>query len=133
VVAGSILGSPTFTEWVKNTFLSRRIADPEIPALKVLQTRPSVPRIVQAVAQYYDMAPETILAPGGKRNHRRDVAICLAREFSGLYCRDLGRCFGGIGGPAVTMRCRAILRHAAKDRQLAQDLDRLRHTLQNNE
>jgi REP element-mobilizing transposase RayT len=133
VVAGSILGSPTFTEWVKNTFLARRIADPEIPALKVLQARPSVPRIVQAVAQYYDVAPETILSPGGKRNHRRDVAICLAREFSGLYCRDLGRYFGGIGGPAVTMRCRAILRHAAKDRQLAKDLDRLRHTLQNNE
>ena len=90
-------------------------------------------RIVQAVAQYYDVAPETILAPGGKRNHHRDVAICLAREFSGLRCRDLGHCFGGIGGPAVTMRCREILRHAAKDRQLAKDLGRLRPTLQNNE
>ena len=133
VVAGSILGSPTFTEWVKNTFLSRRSADPEIPALQVLQTRPSVPRIVQAVAQYYDVAPETILAPGGKRNHRRDVAIFLTREFSGLRCRDLGRYFGGIGGPAVTMRCREVRRRAAKDRQLAKDLDRLRHTLQNNE
>jgi putative transposase len=133
VVAGSILGSPTFTEWVKKTFLARRSADPEIPALKVLQARPSVSRIVQAVAQYYGVAPETILAPGGKRNGHRDVAICLAREFSGLYCRDLGRCFGGIGGPAVTMRCRAILRHAVKDRQLAKDLDRLRYTLQNNE
>jgi hypothetical protein len=31
------------------------------------------------------------------------------------------------------MRCHEILRHAAKDRQLAKDLDRLRHTLQNNE
>jgi putative transposase len=133
VVAGSILGSPTFTEWVKNTFLSRRSVEPEIPALKVLQTRPAVPRIVQAVARYYDVAPEMLLAPGGKRNHRRDVAICLAREFSGLHCRELGRCFGGIGGPAVTMRCRAILRHAAQDRQLAKDLDRLRRTLQNNE
>ncbi len=52
---------------------------------------------------------------------------------SGLRCRDLGGYFGGIGGPAVTMRCRAIVRHAAKDRQLAKDLDRLRHILQNNE
>jgi putative transposase len=133
VVAGAILGSPTFTEWVKNTFLSRRSADPEIPALKVLQARPSVPKIVEALARYYDVAPETLLTPGGKRNHRRDVAICLAREFSGLHCRDLGRFFGGIGGPAVTMRCRAILRHAAQDRQLAKDLDRLRHALPNNE
>jgi putative transposase len=49
VVGGAILGSPTFAEWVKNTFLSGRGADPEIPALKVLQARPSVPRIVQAV------------------------------------------------------------------------------------
>lgn len=133
VVAGSILGSPTFTAWVKNTLVSRRSADPEIPALKVLQTRPSVPRIVQTVARYYNVTPETILAPGGKRNHRRDVAICLAREFSGLPCRDLGRDFGGIGGPAVTMRCRAILRHAAQDRQFAKDLSRLRQMLENNE
>jgi hypothetical protein len=133
VAAGSILGTPTFTEWVKNTFLSRRGTDPEIPALQVLQTRPSVRRIVQAVAEYYDVAPETILAPGGKRNQHRDVAICLARELSGLRCRDLGRCFGGIGGPAVTMRCREILRHVAQNPQLAKDLDRLRHALQNNE
>ena len=133
VVAGSILGSSTFTEWVKNTFLSRRNADPDIPALKVLQARPSVQKIVQTVAQYYDVAPETILSPGGKRNYHRDAALCLAREFSGLRCRDLGHCFGGVGGPAVTMRCREILRHAAEDRQLAKDLDRLRHTRQNNE
>jgi hypothetical protein len=31
------------------------------------------------------------------------------------------------------MRCREILRHAAKDRELAKDLDRLRRTLYNNE
>lgn len=133
MVAGSILGSPTFVEWVKNTFLSRRRADPEIPALEVLQARPSVQRIVQTVARYYDRASETILAPGATCNQRRDVAICLAREFSGLRCRDLGGCFGGIGGPAVTMRCHAILRHAAQDRQLAKDLARLRQTLQNSE
>jgi hypothetical protein len=58
--------------------------------------------------------------------------FCLALDFSGLRCRDLGRRLGGIGGPAVTMRCRQILRAAAQDRQLAKDLDRLRHTLQNN-
>jgi REP-associated tyrosine transposase len=49
VVGGAILGSPTFAEWVKNTFLSGRGADPEIPALKVLQARPSAQRIVRAV------------------------------------------------------------------------------------
>ncbi len=64
---------------------------------------------------YCDVAPETILAPGGKPNHCWEVVICLPREFSGLRWRDLGRCFGGIGGPAVTIRCRAILRHPAQD------------------
>jgi hypothetical protein len=122
VVGGAILSSPPFAEWVKNTFLSGRSAEPEIPALKVLPARPSVPRIVQAVAQYYEVTPEKILSPGGKRNHCRDVAICLAREFSGLPGRDLGGCFGGIGGPAVTMRCRAILQCAARDRRLAREL-----------
>ncbi|OHB65479.1 MAG: hypothetical protein A2Y76_01825 [Planctomycetes bacterium RBG_13_60_9] len=133
VVAGSILGPATFTDWVKDTYLSRRIADQEIPALKVLSARPSMDQIVQTVAEHYGVAPDTILMRGGKRNRCRDMAICLAREFSGLPCRDLGRHFGNIGGPAVTMRCRDILRCTAKDRQLAKDLDRLRRKLQNNE
>jgi putative transposase len=133
VVAGSVLGSTKFTEWVKDTYLSRRAADPDIPALKVLSARPSVEQIVRGVAEHYGVASDTIVTRGGKRNRCRDIAICLARELSGLPCRDLGRRFGGIGGPAVTMRCREILRHAPKDRRLAKDLDRLRHALQNNE
>lgn len=32
----------------------------------------------------------------------------------------------------MQVRCREILRHAATHRQLARDLDRLRHTLLNN-
>jgi putative transposase len=133
VVAGSVLGSTRFADWVKDTYLRGHIADREIPALKVLSARPSVQEIVHAVADYYGVAADAIVARGGKRNRCRDTAICLARELSGLSCRELGRHFGGIGGPAVTMRCRDILRHAAKDRRLAKDLNRLRHRLENNE
>lgn len=132
VVSGSVLGSPSFIEWVKDSFLSRRAADPEIPDLKSIQPRPSVDAIVRNVADYYGVRPEAILARGRKRNRGRDVAICLSRELTGLPCRDLGQRFGGIGGPAVTMRCND-LRHRAADRELASDLRRLRCRIQNNE
>ncbi len=45
----------------------------------------------------------------------------LARQFSGLCCPDLGRCFGGIGGPAVTMRRREVLRYPPQNPQFAKD------------
>jgi hypothetical protein len=47
--------------------------------------------------------------------------------------RDLGRCLRGTGDPAVTMRGREALRYAPQNPQFAEDLDRLRHTRQNNE
>jgi len=133
VVAGSVLGPPAFTEWVKDTFLSKLAADPELPDLKDLRPHPSVDAIVHAVAEYYGVRDGTIIARGRKRNHSRDVAIYLSRECSGLQGRDLGRHFGGISGAGVAMRCSDIRRRAAADRQLAEDLSRLRRRISNNE
>ena len=59
---GTILGAPAFLDWVKDTFLSGRAADRDIPELQHLQPRPDVHRIVATVATHYRISPERILA-----------------------------------------------------------------------
>lgn len=114
-VAGAVLGNTAFLQWVEDTFLSARDADPEIPDLKRIKSCPSVEAIVSAVAKAWQVNAEQIWTPGRKRNHARDVAIYLCREMSGLPCRELGRRFGGISGAAITMQHHRVERWMAKD------------------
>jgi REP element-mobilizing transposase RayT len=119
VVAGSLLGTTPFLRWVRDTFLSARHEDREIPALKTLKPCPPVQEIVDTVARHLQVQPEQILRRGQKQNRARDIAVYLARELSGLSCQELGRRFGGVSGAAVTMRHGHVVRQMARDRRLA--------------
>lgn len=119
VVGGAILGATPFVEWVKDTFLSARRQDQEIPDLKRLRPHVPVDAIVREVAGRFGVRPQEILSAGHKRNQARDLAIYLSRELSGLTCRELGLRFGGVSGAAITMRHRHVVREIAEDRQLA--------------
>lgn len=130
-VAGSVLGKQAFLEWVENTFLSGRSADPEIPDLKRITPCPSVPAIVSAVAEAWQVNAEQIFTPGRKRNHARDVAIYLCREMSGLPCRELGRRFGGVSGAAITLRHDHLGRWMAKDPSLTETVTQIRARIAN--
>ncbi|MBN1362241.1 MAG: transposase [Sedimentisphaerales bacterium] len=125
-VAGSLMGSQTFVQWVKSTFLSKRQTDDEIPDLKKLKTTVPIDTIIHEVADRLRSSPEQILAPRGKQNHTRDVAIYLSRELTGLSCRELGAHFGGISGAAINMRHKAVLRRLRDDRRLARDIKYVR-------
>jgi REP element-mobilizing transposase RayT len=130
-VGGSLLGSKSFIQWVKDTFLSARRRDQEIPDLKRLTPRPPVEAIVRAVAERLRVSPEQILRRGRKRNRARDITIYLSRELSGLSCQELGRRFGGLSGAAITMRHKLVLRQMAKDRRLTEDISQVRGRLGN--
>jgi hypothetical protein len=52
---------------------------------------------------------------------------------AGYKAGTWGGISGGISGAGVTMRCSDIRRRAAADRQLAEDLSRLRRRISNNE
>lgn len=132
VIAGSVLGSERFVQWVKDAFLSARGGDREIPNLKTLRPRPDVEKIVDSVAKHLQTSPEYILARGHKRNRARDIAVYLSRELSGLSCQELGRHFGGVCGAAITMRHRHVTRALTGNRRLARDLARLRRRILNN-
>ncbi len=131
VIRGSLLGSESFVQWIKDTFLSTRRRDREIPDLKVLSPRPPVEAIIREVAAKWRVSPEQILRRGRKRNRARDVAIYLSRELSGLSCQELGHHFGGLSGAAITMRHKQVLNRIAKDRCLMQGIAQVRRKLVN--
>jgi len=131
VMGGSLLGSKNFIDWVGNTFLSLKKSDREIPQLKELKPRPDVNTIVEEVAGHFGVSIKRILKSGRKQNVERDVAIYLSRELSGLNCRDIGQCFGGISGAGITMGFNRIARSLKKDRRLTKSIKLLRDKLVN--
>ena len=108
VVGGLLLGSETFSEWARSTFLSPREKDRAVPALESLRPRPTVETIVKQVAKHYRVKDVDIRRRGAKRNQPRDVAIYLARELSGHSREELGQEFGKISGAAISARCKHI-------------------------
>ncbi len=58
--------------------------------------------IVSAVCDEMRCSEEQILEKGRNGNVGREMAIFLARDFSGISCKALGKYFGRISGPAIT-------------------------------
>jgi putative transposase len=129
VVAGTVLGAEPFVRWVKDTFLSVRPNDREIPELAQLKRSVPVEAVVREVVEHLDVKPEQVSARGRKQNRARDLAIYLSRELTGLSCRELGRCFGAVSGAAITMRCKDVIRRMQKDRALLRDAMRVRRRI----
>ncbi len=76
-VAGSVLGNKAFLQWVEDTFLSARHADPEIPDLKRITPCPSVEAIVAAVAEAWQVEAKQIWTRGAaqRRTRRRHLLV----------------------------------------------------------
>jgi len=129
---GFILGTSDFVDWVKETFLSNRSDENEIPQLRKLKPRIHLDKIIEAVGGEFDCGAESILRKGRKRNMARDVAIYLARELTGETGKRLGEHFGNISGAAVTGRCSYLSRQIEKNRKLRVHVNRLRDKIINN-
>jgi chromosomal replication initiation ATPase DnaA len=52
--------------------------------------------VVNAVCEEFACNAERIITKGRKKNKAREVAIHLARDLSGMSCKDLGFYFGGV-------------------------------------
>ncbi len=115
---GFILGDTDFVNWVKDTFLSTRDDEKEIPQLKRLKPKVSLETILQAVCDEFGRSKEQVMEKGRKGNKAREIAIYLARDFSGAKCKDLGEFFGGISGAAITMRYNQVINKIDRDKRL---------------
>ncbi len=129
---GFILGTPDFVNWVKETFLSNRSDEKEIPQLRQLKPMIKTESIVEAVCREFDCNRELILKKGRKNNLARDLAIYLARELTGETGKSLGEYFGNISGAAITGRCNYLSSQIKQNRRRKAQAKRLRERIINN-
>ena len=126
VVGGMILGDPGFVNWVKEKFLTVRDDEEEIPQLKELKPKPSLDTIVGVICDEMRCNEEQIIKKGQNKNISREMAIFLARDFSGMPCKTLGNYFGGISGPAITLSYNNFIGKLASDKRLMGKINRMK-------
>jgi hypothetical protein len=131
LVGGFILGDTDFVNWVKDTFLSMREDEKEIPQLKKLKPRVTPEIIVEQVSKVFKIEDAKILKKGLKRNKAREVAIYLTRELSRLSCKDLGVFFGGVSGALITMMNKRIVEEIDKNRTLKRKVEKIKNQIFN--
>ena len=131
VTEGFILGDPDFVNWVKETFLSGRQDEQEIPQLKKLKPKVQLDTIVKAVCEEFDCTNEQIITKGRKNNKAREAAIHITRDLSGMSCKDLGLYFGGVSGALITIMYNRIREQAARKRRLKRRIEKVKKRIFN--
>jgi putative transposase len=131
LVGGFILGGTEFVSWVKDKFLSNRDDEKEIPQLKRLKPKVPLERIVQAVCCEVGCSEENVREKGRHRNGARRITIYLARDLSGIPCKELGNYFGGVSGAAVTLIYNQVAGEAARNRRLRTKANKIKKQILN--
>ena len=131
VSEGFLLGDGNFIKWVKETFLSGRNDEKEIPQLKKLKPRVATEDVVRVVSEQFKCSENHIIAKGRKNNKAREVAIYLARDMSGVSCKDLGLYFGGVSGALITIMHKRIAEESAQSRRFKRRIDTIRKQIFN--
>ena len=130
VIEGFVLGDSHFVEWVKESFLRDRKSD-EIPQLRHLLPRPSVETVIGEICRTMGIREDQVKCKGSKRSLGRDLAIYLARECTGLSCKELGEVFGGVSGAAITMKCKSVNGKQGADKKLRKTVEEMRRRIFN--
>lgn len=97
VVASTILGSDDFISRIRKKFISDRHLNRDLPAMRALRSRVTVPEIQKTVEK---TVPD--------RNLTRKISLYLAHRYSGLRLKEIGCFFGNIGESAVSQNTRRI-------------------------
>ena len=126
VTEGFILGDSDFVSWIKDNFLSGRKDEKEIPQLKKLKPRVPLETVLKAVCAEFGCNDEQIKTKGRKKNKAREVAIYLARDVTGISCKDLGEYFGGVSGALITMVQNRIADESGKNKRLKGKINKIR-------
>jgi len=111
--------------------LSDRDGQKEIPQLKKLKPRVAIENIVQTVSEQFKCSENIITGKGRKNNKAREVAIYLARDMSGLSCKDLGLYFGGVSGALITIMHKRIAEESIRSRRFKRRIDTIRKRIFN--
>ena len=63
------------------------------------------------------------------KNKAREVAIYIARDMTGITCKDLGEYFGGVSGALITMLHNRIAEESKKNKRLKVRIDNIRNQI----
>jgi chromosomal replication initiation ATPase DnaA len=81
--------------------------------------------VVNAVCEESACNAEQIITKGRKKNKAREVAILLARDLSGMSCKDLGFYFGGVSGALITIMYNRIAQEEVQNRRFNHMIDNI--------
>ncbi len=104
VTSSTLLGSPDFIGFIKEKYLSGRIPDREIPALKELHGKVSIEDILALVDRDFGNEPPL----------SRNVKLYLCRKYTGERLKDIGKFFG-IGESGVAQAASRMARKIDED------------------
>ena len=62
-------------------------------------------------------------------NKAREVAIYIARDMTGITCKDLGEYFGGVSGALITMMHNRIADESKKNKRLKGRINNIRNQI----
>lgn len=105
-VAGTILGSNEFFDWIKEKYLRGKKADRNLPALTEIK-KISIQKIIEEVAVVF----------GSESGLSKKAALFIFHSYSGRSLKEIGNHFN-IGESAVSQASRRFKRIIAEDRRV---------------
>ena len=63
------------------------------------------------------------------KNNAREVSIYIARDMTGITCKDLGEYFGGVSGALITMMHNRIADELKKNKRLKGRINNIRNKI----
>jgi len=114
VVSSTLLGSANFIAFIKDNVLSRKKPDKELPALKELVKKASMPYIFEEVELVFTQ--DKVLA--------RNVKMYLCQKYTGERLKDIGLHFG-IGESGVSQASRRMAQKIEKDKKLKKKIAKI--------
>jgi REP element-mobilizing transposase RayT len=126
--AGVLLGTESFTEWIRETFIDgRKWSRREQPQVKSLMAATPLEEIARVVGEEYGVNPAEIMKLCSPHREARRVLIEISYRLNsgGRPIQNLGDELGGIGGAAVRNCHVRIQERIMKDPELATRVKRI--------
>jgi len=131
VVSSTLLGSSAFIERMKR-WLRGRLPEREVPAARALSKDVSLQDVVAAVCRAWGVSAELLTARGRHGNEARCAAAYLSRKLTRASGEEIGACFGGVKGSAVSHIVARATQRRRKDRRFRARLSRIERSLRQN-
>ena len=130
--AGSVLGTESFTEWVRKTFIDvRKWSRREQPQVKSLMAVIPVEEIARVVGGEYGVKPAELLKVRSLHREARRVLIAMSYRLNsgGKAIQTLGDELGGIGGAAVRNTHMRLQEQITRDGRVSEKVRKIHERL----